>query len=101
SIVLATTIAYNGSRRENAEHPRVTVDDFRPMPRWFPSPSSSSLAYRRHEAAWKAALFRPNASGVSDMERIWRTEQRCRLLAFRGCPEVEPGVFPLHAELFR
>jgi hypothetical protein len=91
-------IAYNGSRRDNAGHPRVTVDDFMRMPRWFPSPS---LAYRRHEAAWKAAAFRPNASGVSDVERIWRTEQRCRLLAFRGCLEVKPGVFPLLAELFR
>ncbi|RCV10315.1 hypothetical protein SETIT_2G102800v2 [Setaria italica] len=100
-IFTATSIAYAGSRRQNASHPRVTVDDFMPMPRWFPSPPS--LAFRRHEAAWMAAAFRPNASGVSDFERIWRTEERCRILVLRSCPEVEPPqlrVFPLLAELF-
>nr|TKW31463.1 hypothetical protein SEVIR_2G108300v2 [Setaria viridis] len=98
-IVTGTMLAYNGSRRENASHPRVTVDDFMPMPRWFPSPPS--LAFRRQEAAWMAAAFRPNASGVSDIERTWRTEERCRLLVFRSCPEAEPRtVFPLLAELF-
>jgi hypothetical protein len=97
-IFTATAIAYAGSRRDNASHPRVTAEDFMPMPRWFPSPPS--LAFRRQEAVWMASAFRPNASGISDIERIWRTEERCRLLVFRSCPEVEPRVFPLLAELF-
>ncbi|KAG2583809.1 hypothetical protein PVAP13_6KG257918 [Panicum virgatum] len=85
-IITATGIAYMGSRRQNVSHPRVTVEDFMPMPRWFPSPPS--LAFRRHEAAWIAAANQLNASGV--------------LLVVRSCPEVEqPRVFPLLQELFR
>lgn len=99
-IATATMLAYFGSRQENVDHPRVTVEDFMPMPRWFPSPAS--LAFRRHEAAWIAAATQRNASGVADSERLWRTAQRCRLLLVRSCPEVEPGgVFPLLAELHR
>lgn len=98
-IVTGTMLAYSGPRWENVAHPRVTVDDFMPMPRWFPSPSS--LAYRRHEAAWMAAAFQPNASGISDMERFWLTEQHCRLLVSRSCLEVEPLVFSLLAHLYR
>ena len=99
-IFTATSIAYSGSRRQNVSHPRVTVEDFMPMPRWFPSPPS--LAFHRHEAAWLAAASQLNASGVSDTERMWRTEERCRLLVVRSCPEVEqPQVFPLVQELYR
>ncbi|KAL6656718.1 hypothetical protein ACP70R_004498 [Stipagrostis hirtigluma subsp. patula] len=98
-IVTGTMFAYQGPRRENIAHPRVTVDEFMPMPRWFPSPSS--LAFRRHEAEWiAAAAAQPNASGVSDGDRFWQAEQRCRLLVFRSCPEIEPGVFPLLADLY-
>ncbi|CAD6220378.1 unnamed protein product [Miscanthus lutarioriparius] len=101
-ILTATMVAYFGPRQENADHPRVTVEDFMPMPRWFfPSPSAF-LAFRRHEAAWVAAATQVNESDVADFERFWRTEQRCRLLFIRSCPEVEPGrVFPLLAELYR
>ncbi|TVU39783.1 hypothetical protein EJB05_13223 [Eragrostis curvula] len=99
SIVSATLVAYNGSRRENTAHPRVAVDDFMPMPPWAPLPPS--ISFRRHEAAWMADAYRPNASGVSDIERIWLTEQRCRLLVLRSCPELEPRVFPLLAGLGR
>ncbi|OEL38666.1 putative UDP-rhamnose:rhamnosyltransferase 1 [Dichanthelium oligosanthes] len=98
-IFTGSALAYVGSRRENISHPRVSVDDFMPMPTWFPSPSS--LSFRRQEAAWMSAGFRPNASGVSDIERVWRTEERCRLLLFRSCPEVEPLVFPLLADIYR
>ncbi|RLN36208.1 UDP-glycosyltransferase 91C1-like [Panicum miliaceum] len=98
-IFTATATAYTGSRRQNVSHPRVTVEDFMPMPRWFPSPPS--LAFRRHEAAWLAAATQLNASGVADTERLWRTEERCRLLVVRSCPEVEqPRVFPLLQELY-
>jgi hypothetical protein len=102
-IATATMVAYFGPRQENADHSRVTAEDFMPMPRWFPSPAASpSLAFRRHEAAWMAAATQLNASGVADSERFWRTEQRCRLMFIRSCPEVEPGrVFPLLAELYR
>ncbi|TVU09451.1 hypothetical protein EJB05_42923, partial [Eragrostis curvula] len=99
-IASGTMAVYYGSRRENAAHPRVTVDDFMPMPPWvttFPS----SISFRRHEAAWIADSNRPNASGVSDAERFWRTEQRCRLLVSRSCPELEPPVFPVLADLYR
>nr|CAB3456287.1 unnamed protein product [Digitaria exilis] len=98
-IFTAAWVAYIGSREENINHPRVTVDDFKPMPTWFPSPPS--LTFRHHEAAWIAASFRTNASGVSDIDRFWRTEQRCRLLLLRSCPELEPRLFPLIADVFR
>ncbi|XP_039834378.1 putative UDP-rhamnose:rhamnosyltransferase 1 [Panicum virgatum] len=99
-IVTATGTAYTGSRRQNVSHPRVTVEDFMPMPRWFPSPPS--LAFHRHEGAWLDAASQLNASGIADTERMWRTEERCRLLVLRSCPEVEqPRVFPLLQELYR
>ncbi|CAN6180279.1 unnamed protein product [Urochloa humidicola] len=99
-IYTATWIAYCGSRQENIKHPRVTVEDLMPMPRWFPTAAAPpSLAFRRHEAAWLAAAAEPNASGVSDFERYGRAEERCRLLMVRSCPEAEPHVSPLLADL--
>ncbi|CAL5089776.1 unnamed protein product [Urochloa decumbens] len=76
-IYTATWIAYAGSRQENIKHPRVTVEDLMPMPRWFPT-APPSLAFRRHEAAWLAAAGELNV-----------------------CTEVEPRVFPLLADLYR
>ncbi|CAL5079631.1 unnamed protein product [Urochloa decumbens] len=99
-IYTATWIAYCGSRQENTNHPRVTVEDLMPMPTWFPA-APPSLAFRRHEAAWLAAAGELNVSGVSDFERYMRAEERCRLLVVRSCPEVEPRVFPLLADLYR
>ncbi|KAL6897238.1 hypothetical protein ACP4OV_006934 [Aristida adscensionis] len=98
-IVTATLYANHGPREANAAHPRVTAQDLMPMPPWFPFPSSS-LAFRRHEADWIAGIYRPNASAVSDMDRIWRTVERCRLLLFRSCPELEPRLFPLLTDLY-
>ncbi|OEL25708.1 UDP-glycosyltransferase 91C1 [Dichanthelium oligosanthes] len=98
-IFTATWLAYCGSRQDNVSHPRVAVEDFMLMPRWFPSPSS--LAFRRHEAVWLAAVTQSNASGVADSERYWRIEQRCRFLVARSCPEVEPRVFPLLDGIYR
>ncbi|WVZ94891.1 hypothetical protein U9M48_040723 [Paspalum notatum var. saurae] len=99
AIVTATMSAYFGTPEENTNNPRVTAEDFMPMPRWFPS-TSSSLAFRRHEAAWLAAGNQPKASGVGDGERFWRTVTHCRLFAIRSCPEMEPQMFPLLAELY-
>ncbi|CAN6197472.1 unnamed protein product [Urochloa humidicola] len=98
-IFTATAMAYMGSRQESIRRPRVSVEDFMPMPAWFPSPPS--LAFRRHEAAAMAAASELNASGVADTERLWRTEERCHLLVVRSCPEAEPTAFPLLAGLFR
>ncbi|CAN6180278.1 unnamed protein product [Urochloa humidicola] len=98
-IFTATAMAYMGSRQENVRRPRVAAEDFMPMPPWFPSPPP--LAFRRHEAAAMAAATELNASGVADTERLWRTEERCRLLVVRSCPEAEPRAFPLLAGLFR
>ncbi|CAL5079640.1 unnamed protein product [Urochloa decumbens] len=98
-IFTATATAYMGPRQENMSHPRITPEDFMPMPRWFPSPPF--LAFRRHEAAPVAAASELNASGISDTDRIWRAEERCRLLVVRSSPEAEPRVFPLLADLFR
>ncbi|CAN6213717.1 unnamed protein product [Urochloa humidicola] len=99
-IYTATWIAYCGTLQENINHPRITVEDLMPMPRWFPA-APPSLAFRHHEAAWLAAAFAPNASSVSDFERYGRAEERCRLFTVRSCPEAEPGMFPLLADLFR
>ncbi|KAF0907039.1 hypothetical protein E2562_014647 [Oryza meyeriana var. granulata] len=80
-------------------HPRTTTEDYMVAPPWIPFPST--LAYRRHEAEWIAAAFRPNASGVSDTDRLWEIERPCcRLIVYRSCPEAEPRLFPLLSKLF-
>ncbi|CAN6165810.1 unnamed protein product [Urochloa humidicola] len=99
-IFTATMIAYAGSRQQNTNHPRVTVEDLMPMPRWF-SNAPPFLAFRRHEAAWIAAAFAPNASGVGDFDRYREAEEHCRLLVVRSSPEAEPGVFPVLTDLYR
>ncbi|CAN6180632.1 unnamed protein product, partial [Urochloa humidicola] len=89
-----------GPEHENRAHPRVTADDFMPPPPWIPFPST--LSYRRHEAEAIAAVFRPNASGFSDMGRFWEAahHRACRLIFHRSCPEAEPRLLPLIAEIF-
>ena len=68
-------------------------------PPWIHFPST--LAYRRHEAKWMAAAFRPNASGVSDVDRFWQMQcPCCRLILLRSFPETEPRLFPLLTDLF-
>ncbi|KAL6893871.1 hypothetical protein ACP4OV_007969 [Aristida adscensionis] len=99
-IVQATLIAFLGPRWANAARPRRTPEDFTAPPEWCSS-FPPAIAFRRHEAAWTAgALFEPNASGLSDMDRAWRTVERSRLVLYRGCEEIEPGVFALLADLF-
>ncbi|EEE66752.1 hypothetical protein OsJ_23460 [Oryza sativa Japonica Group] len=100
-IVPAALVAILGPRRENLTHPRTTAEDYMVQPPWIPFPSN--IAYRRrHEAEWMVAAFRANASGVSDMDRFWESEQHpnCRLIIYRTCPEIEPRLFPLLTELF-
>nr|AAS07237.1 putative UDP-glucoronosyl and UDP-glucosyl transferase [Oryza sativa Japonica Group]ABF99428.1 Glycosyltransferase family 28 N-terminal domain containing protein, expressed [Oryza sativa Japonica Group] len=94
----AAAIAFLGPRWANAAHPRAPLD-FTAPPRWFPPPSA--MAYRRNEARWVVGAFRPNASGVSDIERMWRTIESCRFTIYRSCDEVEPGVLALLIDLFR
>ncbi|CAN6197216.1 unnamed protein product [Urochloa humidicola] len=93
-------ITFLGPEHENMAHPRVIADDFMAPPPWIPFPST--LSHRRHEAEGIAALFRPNASGVSDITRFWEAahHRACRLIVHRSCPEAEPRLFPLMAELF-
>uniref|UniRef100_A0A0E0E8W1 Glycosyltransferase n=1 Tax=Oryza meridionalis TaxID=40149 RepID=A0A0E0E8W1_9ORYZ len=100
-IVPAAFVAILGPRRENLTHPRTTAEDYMVQPPWIPFPSN--IAYRRrHEAEWMVAAFRANASGVSDMDRFWESEQHpnCRLIIYRSCPKIEPRLFPLLTELF-
>uniref|UniRef100_A0ACD6AAH4 Uncharacterized protein n=1 Tax=Avena sativa TaxID=4498 RepID=A0ACD6AAH4_AVESA len=99
-IVQAAFVAILGPRWANAEHPRVTTEDFNVPPGWIPSPSI--IAYRRRsEAEFMAAMFRVNASGVSDFERVWDMFERCRLVIYRSCEEVDPGMFSLLSDLYR
>uniref|UniRef100_A0ACD5X5H8 Uncharacterized protein n=1 Tax=Avena sativa TaxID=4498 RepID=A0ACD5X5H8_AVESA len=99
-IVQAAFVAILGPRWANAEHPRVTAEDFNVPPGWIPSPSI--IAYRRRsEAEFMAAMFRVNASGVSDFERVWDMFERCRLVIYRSCEEVDPGMFSLLSDLYR
>nr|XP_015645233.1 UDP-glycosyltransferase 91C1 [Oryza sativa Japonica Group] len=100
-IVPAALVAILGPRRENLTHPRTTAEDYMVQPPWIPFPSN--IAYRRrHEAEWMVAAFRANASGVSDMDRFWESEQHpnCRLIIYRTCPEIEPRLFPLLTKLY-
>uniref|UniRef100_A0A0E0LI94 Glycosyltransferase n=1 Tax=Oryza punctata TaxID=4537 RepID=A0A0E0LI94_ORYPU len=98
-ILPAAFVTFIGPKQENLAHPRRTTEDYMVAPPWVPFPST--LAYRRHEAEWIAAAFRPNASGVSDVERLMEMERSCcRLIVYRSCPEAEPRLFPLLNKLF-
>ncbi|XBH95681.1 hypothetical protein VPH35_086201 [Triticum aestivum] len=98
-IVLAGLAAFMGSRGANTAHPRTALEDFTVAPAWYPFPST--VAYRRHEAGWLAGTFRPNASGVPDIHRMWQINERCRLAIYRSCDEVEPGMLALLTDLFQ
>ncbi|KQK12613.1 hypothetical protein BRADI_1g04903v3 [Brachypodium distachyon] len=90
-IVLASMVAFTGPR----------LEDFTVPPKWFPFPSSSPIAYRRHEAGWIAGSFRPNASGVSDFDRFCLINERCRIAVYRTHDELEPQILALLSELFQ
>ncbi|XP_037431604.1 UDP-glycosyltransferase 91C1-like [Triticum dicoccoides] len=98
--VYAAFVAFLGPRWANVEHPRAATEDFAIAPRWIPFPSTIACR-RRSEAESIAALFRANASGVSDMERAWQLLECCRLAIYRSCDEVEPGMFALLTDLFQ
>jgi len=111
-------LAYLGSRQENVNHPyalpRVTVEDFMLMPRWFGFPSPATLAEsrprlpltrglldRRCRAASQfnasgPASLTPSASGgpssTAASSSSWYAAARRWSLA---------GCFPLLAELYR
>uniref|UniRef100_A0A0E0AH08 Glycosyltransferase n=1 Tax=Oryza glumipatula TaxID=40148 RepID=A0A0E0AH08_9ORYZ len=99
SIFPAALGAFVGTKQENLAHPRTTTEDYMAQPAWIPFPST--VTYRRHEAEWIAASFRPNASGVSDADRFWDSERpSCHLIIYRSCPEAEPRLFPLLTKLY-
>uniref|UniRef100_A0A453M5B4 Glycosyltransferase N-terminal domain-containing protein n=1 Tax=Aegilops tauschii subsp. strangulata TaxID=200361 RepID=A0A453M5B4_AEGTS len=91
--VYAAFVVFLGPRWANVEHPRAATEDFAVAPRWIPVPSTIACR-RRSEAESIAALFRANASGVSDMDRVWLLFERCRVAIYRSCDEVEPGCSP-------
>uniref|UniRef100_A0A0E0AH10 Glycosyltransferase n=1 Tax=Oryza glumipatula TaxID=40148 RepID=A0A0E0AH10_9ORYZ len=98
-IIPAAIVTFIGPKQENITHPRTTTEDYMVAPPWVPFPST--LTYRRHEAEWIAAAFQPNASGVSDVDRLLEMERSCcRLIVYRSCPEAEPRLFPLLNKLF-
>ena len=100
TIFPAALLAFVGTKQSNEAHPRRTTEDYMAPPPWVPFPST--LSYRRHEAEANAAVFRPNASGVSEMDRLWQLLHRpsCRLVIDRSCPEAEPRLFSLLTDLF-
>jgi hypothetical protein len=99
-IVHAAFVAFLGPRWANAEYPRGATEDFAVAPGWMAS--QSTVAYRRRsEAEWVAGMFRANASGVSDIERVWGMFERSRLTIYRSCDEVDPGMFALLTDLLR
>ncbi|CAN6286474.1 unnamed protein product [Urochloa humidicola] len=100
-IVQAATIAFLGPRWAHAAHPRAAPEDFAAPPVWCRPALPHAVAYRRHEAGWAVGAFRPNASGVSDMDRTWEIIERTRFTIYRSCEEMEPGVFELLTDLFR
>ncbi|CAL4919614.1 unnamed protein product [Urochloa decumbens] len=95
-IVQAATVAFLGPRWA-----REAPEDFAATPEWCRPALPPAVAYRRHEAGWAVGAFRPNASGVSDMDRTWEIIERTRFTIYRSCEEMEPGVFALLTDLFR
>ncbi|CAN6291457.1 unnamed protein product [Urochloa humidicola] len=102
-IVQAATIAFLGPRWAHAAHPRTELEHFTVPPVWCRPSLPPAVAYRPpHEADWAVGgAFRPNASGVSDMDRTWEIIERTRFTIYRSCEEMEPGVFALLTDLFR
>ena len=105
-IFPAACVAFIGPKALNDAHPRSAAADFTVPPPWIPSPPpySSSLAFHLHEARPMARRFRhrqPNASGISDIDRFWETEQRCRLVVCRSSREVDgPAICDLLPDLY-
>ncbi|KAF8778993.1 hypothetical protein HU200_003098 [Digitaria exilis] len=102
-IVPASFIAFFGSRSANAAHPRTSPEDFTVLPEWCAPSFPPGITYRRHEAEWWFATSKPNASGVSDMDRMWEMMESTRFAIYRSDDEVEPagaGVFALLSDLF-
>ena len=98
-IFTAGVLAFVGPKQQNEAQPRTTTEDFMVQPPWIPFPTT--MSFRRHEAEWIAAAFRPNASGVSNADRFWQLHHTsCRLIVHRSCPEAEPRLFPLVTDLF-
>ncbi|KAF0907038.1 hypothetical protein E2562_014646 [Oryza meyeriana var. granulata] len=98
SIFTAAALAFVGPKAAHDAHPRTEPEDFMSPPPWIPPPST--LAFRRHEAVWIAAAYRPNASGVSDIDRMWQVLEGCRLIIYRSCPEVEGHLCHLLDDLY-
>uniref|UniRef100_A0A0D9WWM2 Glycosyltransferase n=1 Tax=Leersia perrieri TaxID=77586 RepID=A0A0D9WWM2_9ORYZ len=99
SIYSAAALAFFGPRSAYEAHPRGEPEDFMSPPPWIPFPSA--LAFRRHEAEWIAAAYRPNASGVSDVGRIWQVQDGCDVILYRSCPDVEgPDICGLLDDLY-
>ncbi|KAF7093426.1 hypothetical protein CFC21_112553 [Triticum aestivum] len=98
-ILHAAIAAFLGPRWANAAHPRMEPEDFTVPPKWIPFPCTTF--FLRHEAQWVASAFHANASGVSDMDRLWHIWERCRLTIHRSCEELEPQMFSLLSDLFR
>uniref|UniRef100_A0A0E0ASE6 BTB domain-containing protein n=1 Tax=Oryza glumipatula TaxID=40148 RepID=A0A0E0ASE6_9ORYZ len=86
-IYSAAALAFLGPKAVHDVHLRTEPKDFMsPLP-WITFPST--IAYRRHEAAMVAAAYWSNASGVSDLDRMWQLHQRCHLIVYRSCPDIE------------
>ncbi|XP_025803079.1 putative UDP-rhamnose:rhamnosyltransferase 1 [Panicum hallii] len=98
-IFPAACVAFIGPKALNDAHPRSAAADFTVPPPWIPSPLSH-LAYRGHEAEWIAGAWRPNASGVSDIARVWETTERCPLLVCRCSREVDGPLCALLGDLY-
>uniref|UniRef100_A0A0D9WWL9 Glycosyltransferase subfamily 4-like N-terminal domain-containing protein n=1 Tax=Leersia perrieri TaxID=77586 RepID=A0A0D9WWL9_9ORYZ len=79
--------AHNWVGSAHEAHRRVEPEEFMSPPPWIPFPSS--LAFRRHEADWFAASYRPNAAGFSDADRVWQVQERSDVIVYRSCPEIE------------
>nr|CAB3452290.1 unnamed protein product [Digitaria exilis] len=99
-IFPAACVAFIGPKELNDAHPRSSPADFAVPPPWIPS-SHSCIAFRGHEAEWIAGALQPNASGISDIGRIWETAKLCPLIMCRCSHEVDGPLVPLLAELYR
>nr|CAB3452592.1 unnamed protein product [Digitaria exilis] len=101
AALVAALLAYVGTKDENDAHPRRSTEEYMAQPPWIPLATTTLLTYRRHEAEAVAAAFRPNASGVSDIDRLFHLHHpSCRLVIHRSCPDAEPDLFPLLTNLF-
>ncbi|KAJ4972064.1 hypothetical protein NE237_005163 [Protea cynaroides] len=82
------------------EDARTEPEQFTVPPKWIPSPSN--LAFRLYEILKMFHSLSQNASGVSDMQRLYSSVRGSKFVVIRSCEEFEGDYLSiLREKLYR